>query len=278
MLQEKDEILWARLKVSKAVTVDDTGCRHQGKNGYTTQIGNDWFAWFKSSEHKNRLNFLACLRCGESDWQLTEDALSYMIHQGLPQESVSRLGAHPCKHFADEALWLAHLSAQGIEGARQVRIASEGAQVGYLLQNERWKTLVIVSDDAGQFNVPFLIHGLCWVHAERLVHKLIPLNEGHRLAQSTVRGQIWDLYRDLKRYVLAPDEQKKLELGNRFDAVFMQKTDFFTLNQVLKRLHRNKGELLQVLEHPEIPLHTNGSERDIREQVIRKKNQWWNPE
>jgi hypothetical protein len=29
---------------------------------------------------------------------------------------------------------------------------------------------VIVSDDAGQFNVGQ--HGLCWVHAERLIHKL----------------------------------------------------------------------------------------------------------
>jgi hypothetical protein len=29
--------------------------------------------------------------------------------------------------------------------------------------------------------------------------------------------------------------------------------------------------LLLVLERPEVPLHTNGSERDIREPVIRKK-------
>jgi hypothetical protein len=29
---------------------------------------------------------------------------------------------------------------------------------------------VLVSDDAGQFNVGQ--HGRCWVHSERLVHKL----------------------------------------------------------------------------------------------------------
>jgi len=33
---------------------------------------------------------------------------------------------------------------------------------------------------------------------------------------------------------------------------------------LLKRLHANKVELLMVLERPEIPLHTNGSENDIR--------------
>ncbi len=28
------------------VSVDDTGARHAGKNGFCTQIGNDWFTWF----------------------------------------------------------------------------------------------------------------------------------------------------------------------------------------------------------------------------------------
>jgi hypothetical protein len=36
-------------------------------------------------------------------------------------------------------------------------------------------------------------------------------------------------------------------------------------------LHANKAELLMVLERPEIPLHTNGSENDIRCQVTRRK-------
>ena len=33
----------------------------------------------------------------------------------------------------------------------------------------------------------------------------------------------------------------------------------------------NKSELLLVLERPEIPLHTNGSERDIRDHVKKQK-------
>jgi len=43
------------------------------------------------------------------------------------------------------------------------------------------------------------------------------------------------------------------------------------LNQALKRIYNNKQELLLVLEYPEIPLHNNESERDIREYVKRKK-------
>jgi hypothetical protein len=37
------------------------------------------------------------------------------------------------------------------------------------------------------------------------------------------------------------------------------------------RIHSNKSELLLVLDRPEIPLHTNDSERDIRDHVVRQK-------
>ncbi|MGC1954662.1 MAG: transposase [Gammaproteobacteria bacterium] len=54
----------------------------------------------------------------------------------------------------------------------------------------------------------------------------------------------------------------------RFCAV---RTDFETLNQALRRLERNKAELLLVLEKPWLPLHNNLSERDIREYVKKRK-------
>lgn len=50
----------------------------------------------------------------------------------------------------------------------------EGLLVGQLLQDEHWQHLAIISDDAGQFAVLLLIHGLCWVHAEWTIHKLNP--------------------------------------------------------------------------------------------------------
>ncbi len=116
-----------------------------------------------------------------------------------------------------------------------------------------------------------LVHALCWVHAERLVHKLIPLNEMHREDLASVRAQIWDLYRDLKAYKSQPDEARREALAQRFDAIFTQQTRFATLNRTLKGIHRNKAELLRVLERPEIPLHTNGSETDLRDYVKKRK-------
>jgi hypothetical protein len=43
------------------------------------------------------------------------------------------------------------------------------------------------------------------------------------------------------------------------------------LNLALERLYKNMDELLLVLERPEIPLHNNLSENDIREYVKRRK-------
>jgi hypothetical protein len=53
--------------------------------------------------------------------------------------------------------------------------------------------------------------------------------------------------------------------------VLTQRTSFAMLNQTLKRLHAHQAELLLVLDRPDIPLHTNGSENDIRGHVKWRK-------
>ena len=123
--------------------------------------------------------------------------------------------------------------------------------------------------DAGQFDIGR--HALCWVHAERLVHKLDTFTDLHRTAQQRMRKLIWNFYADLKTYRANPSSSRRLALRARFDRIFRRRTGWVTLDRLLKRLHGNKPELLMVLERPEIPLHTNASENDIRCQVIRRK-------
>ncbi|MCG5526535.1 hypothetical protein LRB11_16655 [Ectothiorhodospira haloalkaliphila] len=62
---EKDQLLEVGLEVSSYITVDDSGARHRGRNGYVTQIGNDLFAWFSSTDSKSRINFLTLLQAGD---------------------------------------------------------------------------------------------------------------------------------------------------------------------------------------------------------------------
>ena len=266
---EKDQLLVTSLEVSRHITVDDSGARHRGHNGYVTQIGNEWFAWFASTGSKSRINFLQLLHAGQITYSLNEHALCYLQEEHLPKEPLRRLQAHTQTMIGEVACWEAHLDALGIASERHRRIATEGALLGGLIEKGFSPEMVIVSDGAGQFAI--LLHALCWIHAERLVHKLIPLNERHRQDQERVRGEIWDLYADLKAYRRHPDPALAPALAARFDAIFTQRTSFATLNQTLKRLHAHKEKLLLVLKRPDIVLHTNGSEGDIRGYVKWRK-------
>ncbi|MFC1834320.1 transposase [Thermodesulfobacteriota bacterium] len=90
-------------------------------------------------------------------------------------------------------------------------------------------------------------------------------------AIAIARSRIWGFYRDLKDYKQAPSPAMKAEIENRFDEIFTAGTSYQTLNKALARIHKNKSEHLLVLDRPEIPLHNNESETDIRECVKKRK-------
>jgi hypothetical protein len=272
-LDEARGVLRAGLQSAAWITVDDTGARHKANNGFCTQIGNAHFAWFRTTGSKSRLNFLELLRAGHGDYVVNAEALAYMRARALAGPIIARLAEHADRAFADRAAWNAHLDRLGIKALGvnpdPVLIATEGALWGSIKAHGLLTDTVIVSDDAGQFNVGQ--HGLCWVHAERLVHKLDTFTDTQRAAQRRMRALIWRFYRDLKAWRRNPTTARKAALRARFDRIFTRKTGFVTLDRLLVRLHANKSELLKVLDRPEIPLHTNGSENDIRCQVTKRK-------
>jgi hypothetical protein len=267
--EEKAEILSVGMTVSQLLHTDDTGARHAGHNGYCTHIGNELFAWFSSTESKSRLNFLECLSQGvERRYVLNEGALEYLAQQKLPKPLQTALSDQfvDIAHEKDSKQWL---SAQGIRGSRHRKIVTEGALLGGLLAQGIPSDLVIMSDDAGQFNI--FDHALCWIHAERVINRLTPLNEDHEKAVNWVREQIWPLYADIKGYKGNPQPAQAEEIRARFEELCRTKTCYATLNQALKRLGNNHHELLRVLDKPWIPLHNNLSERDIRDYVKKRK-------
>jgi len=195
-------LLSTGLDISPYIQVDDTGARHQGHNGVCTHIGNDLFAGFKSAASKSRINFLSLLRAGDSRYQITEAALSYMKAQGLAATPLKPLREADNRVWADEVAWINHLKTWGVSRPRQVRIATEGALLGGIVAQGMPPDWVVLSDDAGQFNG--LLHALCWVHAERTIHKIIPFNEAQKAAVDSIREQVWDWYRALKTYKQHP--------------------------------------------------------------------------
>jgi len=256
------------------VTVDDTGARHAGKNGYTTQIGSYNFTAFRTGPSKSRLAFLSRLCGGTALYAINEAALDYMKERALPRAVVDRFADHKDRIFSSREAWERCLSALGLNDLKvtpdPVPIASEAALWGAIHHQGLLRDTVIVSDDAGQFRVG--AHALCWVHAERLVHKLVPANDKQRNAIEIARRMIWWFYRALKQYKLTPGLEQAQLLRARFDRIFKRaSTGYASLDRLLKRLFRNKDQLLRVLERPDIPLHTNASENDIRAFVTKRK-------
>jgi hypothetical protein len=47
-------VLRTGLEISPWISEDDTGARHAGKNGYCTQIGNDWFVPIRLTQTPTR--------------------------------------------------------------------------------------------------------------------------------------------------------------------------------------------------------------------------------
>jgi len=196
-----------------------------------------------------------------------------MRDRALSGSVIARLVESPETQFADLQAWQAQLERLGISTLtvtpNPVQIATEGALWGSIHTHEFLRDAVILSDDAGQFDVGD--HALCWVHAERLVYKLDAFTDHDRTVQQQVRSLIWQFYADLKDYRRTPTPLRRAHLSERFDYIFDRRTGFVTLDRLLARLRANKAELLAVLDRPEIPLHTNGSERDIRSQATKRK-------
>ena len=265
---EKAEVLTAGLNTANYIQVDDTGARHDGKNGYCTHIGNEFFAYFESTDSKSRINFLQVLRGSHTDYAVNETALAYCEKYGLSAVLLAALSEGPT-HFGNATAWNAHLQTLGITTARHVRITTEGALLGSLIEHGVSPTLTVLSDGAGQFNI--LVHAACWIHAERPLARMIPHNEQHRVAIEQVRQQIWELYQDLKAYQRQPLPESVSALTARFETLCSQTTVYPSINQVLKDMREHQADLLQVLVQPEVPLHNNASESDIRDYVKKRK-------
>ncbi len=230
-----------------------TGARHKAANGVCTQVGDHRFAWFATTASKSRLNFLSLLGAGHGDYVVNAAALDYMRKRRLPVSVIALLAAGADKRFTDEGAWTAHLGELGITALKvhpnPARIATEGALWGSVVEHGFLKDAVIVSDDAGQFNVGH--HALCWVHAERLIHKLVGFNKRQRQAIERIRAWMWRFYKALKAYCRDPTPRRKTALDKRFERLFSTRTGFTTLDRLLERYPLPGDQAQDLGRHPQ---------------------------
>jgi hypothetical protein len=269
--QEDRAVLQAGLVSSPYITVDDTGARHARHPGVTTQIGGERICVFRTSRSKSRLNFLSLLRGGCEDYVVNEAALDCLRRQPVEAAVIARLTKLQGQVFRSDLEWLEHPERCSINifDRPLLQRLNEAATWGALRHHGLMENTVVVSDDAGQFRVAQ--HALCWVHAERHLEKLMPASPKQAKAVELVRETIWCFYRSLKLWKQSPTPGAEASFRRQFNRIFGQRTGYKEVDELLARLARRKAELLRVLERPEIPLHTNASENDLRACVIKRK-------
>ena len=167
---------------------------------------------------------------------LNAAAFSYMRTRALPTTRITQLGEQTDTVFADQAAWSAHLDRLGFTTLTTrhpswCRSPPKGPYGAASTRTTSSCDAVVLSDDAGQFAVGR--HALCWVHAERLVHKLDAFTDFNRAAQQHVRKLIWNFDADLKAYQTSPGNSRRLALRTRFDRIFRRRTGFTTLDRLL---------------------------------------------
>jgi hypothetical protein len=267
---EKATILEAALESGKIQT-DEVGTRHQGKNCYTNVICNEFFVYLTTTSSKSRINFLNILAQGRNEYRFNQDAHDYLaVHKGT-ERLIQSLQIRKDFVITTEDPEKAFLEELGYLNAIEIRLMTEAGLFASLIEHGVPRDLNIHSDDAGQFEI--FKQSLCWIHEERHYRKLIPAHPDMVVEIERVRHAMWQIYKDLKVYKEAPNEQERIRLAQSFDRLFNpeQPTPYQILKDRLSLTYAKRDRLLFVLENPTTPLHNNLSEAGGRGAKVKSK-------
>ena len=118
---------------------------------------------------------------------------------------------------------------------------------------------------------------LCWVHDGRHYKKLEPRLAYHGQRVDDFLKEYWEYYRELLRYREQPSAAEAERLRAEFDRLFATKTGYEALDERIGITRSKRRGLLQVLSHPELPLHNNPAELGARRRV-RKRDVSFGPQ
>lgn len=207
----------------------------------------------------------------QEQYRWCEEAESSLEWLGAGKKPRQLLAAQPAACWIGRRAWEEQLDRWGLTNVEHRAVVSEAALCGTLLTESWYAELGLVSDDAPQFKVFGFIHGLCWVHGERKIDRLIRLTARHRQAKETAQTTFWEIYESLKQYGPQPTPEQRSSIEQRFEQLCLGKTGYPDLNDALGLLHAKRDEFLAVLEFPHLPLHNNLAENDIREYARLRK-------
>ena len=271
---EVSEILKAGLASSPWQQIDDTGTSVAGKQEHCFTLGNPLYTVFDTRPGKDRLTVLQVL-LGRTELAFRADAYALQVAQafGASKAAVRVVTAlvrpEPFTAEAFEQALAPHRADLSTQAYAQVREACALAE--YEAQTAMPVVQTLLADGAGNFDHLTYERALCWIHEGRLYTKLIPGKDTAAAQEVEVFvTYFWGYYRELRAYREAPTAARAQELSDLFDTVFAATPQWTALAERIARTRDHKDSLLQVLTHPEIPLHNNDMELAARQRVRKR--------
>lgn len=261
------------LKRSSRVHIDETGAKFNGQRAYTFVASNDYYTRFTTAFEKNRWISVGAL-LGQESYTITKDAIKFIAkHLKKPKITnyVSKLESEKVYSRAELEKLLEGQVFQEIS-KKQLDVVRTAFAVGALRSRSLGSPVkFIVTDDAPNFVGLVKNHQLCWVHEIRK-YKLCEVFK--RIESETLEDLLkqWrGFYKLMKNCKESPSRELRMKVRDEFKRICSIKTLVKPLDEQLQRTWENRVGLLLFLKYPQLPLHNNMAELDLRERVIKRK-------
>jgi hypothetical protein len=222
---------------------------------------------------KNRLTVIDVLtNLRPRTYLLLDSTYDWLQQAGVSASVLKRLRHLPQNKVLDDQTFndllddhLADINAQ-----HRRRILDAAAVTAYHQQQEIPVVELLLCDDAPQFKRITGELALCWIHDARYYKKLSPSVAYHRRLLKKFMKRYWAYYDQLLAYRKAPTPEQVPRLEAEFDDLFSTVTTYRALDRRIAMTRDKKASLLMVLRHPEIPLHNNPAEIEMRRRVRKR--------
>lgn len=271
--REKEEIVEAGLNSSPWQHIDDTGTRVDGTNWHCQVICNPLYTAYFTTERKDRLTVIDVLRNRRKRvFRLNDEALALLRQFAVSGRTMEQLRHLPWDQELSETELDDGLNQQlpQLGATARSRIVEASAIAAYHAEVGHPVVRLLICDDAKQFKLVTEALGLCWIHDGRHYKNLEPCVAYHRQLLDGFLKRYWDYYKELLAYRQQPCAEEAIRLSGAFDELFSTATGYAALDQRIAKTKANKGHLLMVLRHPEIPLHNNPAELGARGRVRKR--------
>ena len=270
---EATEVAEANLAATPWQQVDHTATRVNGDDQQCHILTTPLATVAHTRPGKDRLSMLDSLRNNRPRtflWNTEAEAI--LFQRGLSAGVRRNLDLLPRDTVFDEAKLMQQLDTHVSNAGRTQRqwIIEALALAAYRAATDEPVVQLLLSDDAPQLGGICAEHALCWVHDGRQYKKLRPRVALHHETLRTFLEDYWAYYHELRVSQEAPTATERERLEARFDTLFATVTGYAALDDRIAKTSANRTELLQVLAHPELPLHNNAAELGGRARVRRR--------